>query len=48
LNKAWQSFIVGKVEEAQQAGKAMLGKYFPKPWPLGNREQTNMMLWFIF
>jgi hypothetical protein len=29
---AWQSFVADEVEEAQQAGKAMLGKHFPKPW----------------
>jgi hypothetical protein len=27
----WQSFVVGKVEEVQQVGKAVLGKHFPKP-----------------
>jgi hypothetical protein len=28
---AWESFVVDEVEEAQQVGKAMLGKHFPKP-----------------
>jgi hypothetical protein len=46
----WQSFVVGKAEQAQQAGKWMLGKRFPKPcmgW-LGNREWTSMMLRLAF
>jgi hypothetical protein len=29
---AWHSFVVDKVEDAQQAGKVMLGKHFPKQW----------------
>jgi hypothetical protein len=31
FSSTWQSFIVDEVEEAQQVGKAMLGKHFPRP-----------------
>jgi hypothetical protein len=29
---AWQSFVADEVEEAQQVGKAMIGKHFAKSW----------------
>jgi hypothetical protein len=32
FSRAWQSFIVDEVEEAQQVGKMMLGKHFSKQW----------------
>jgi hypothetical protein len=32
FSRAWQSFVVDEVEEAQQVGKAILGRHFPKPW----------------
>jgi hypothetical protein len=28
----WQSFVVDKAEEAEQVGKLMLSRHFPKPW----------------
>jgi hypothetical protein len=44
FSEAWQSFFVDEVEEAQQVGKAMLGKHFPKPWGGLGTEWTSMML----
>jgi hypothetical protein len=45
FSRAWQSFTVDKVQEAQQVGKEMLGKHFPKPWGGLGTEWTSMMLW---
>jgi hypothetical protein len=48
FSRPWQSFIIDEMEEAQQVGKAMLGKHFPKPWGGLGTEWTSMMLCMAF